>query len=121
MQIYKKKHHDFSKPPELRCSFCGKKQDEVMCLIAGPTVYICNECVDICNEIIAEKRADPPLITAAKGDIAGHIPIEAGSICSFCLKVLPDSKMLMVPERGQLCPACVKATRSALAGIRTDQ
>ena len=36
----------------LRCSFCGKSQTEVKKLIAGPSVYICNECIDICNEII---------------------------------------------------------------------
>ncbi|MCU0238138.1 MAG: ATP-dependent Clp protease ATP-binding subunit ClpX [Pyrinomonadaceae bacterium] len=36
----------------LRCSFCGKSQNEVRKLIAGPSVYICNECIDICNEII---------------------------------------------------------------------
>ncbi len=41
------------KPEEiLRCSFCGKTQNEVKKLIAGPNVYICNECIDICNEII---------------------------------------------------------------------
>ncbi len=36
------------------CSFCGKSQDEVRKLIAGPNVYICNECIDLCNEIIQE-------------------------------------------------------------------
>jgi ATP-dependent Clp protease ATP-binding subunit ClpX len=41
----------------LRCSFCGKNQNEVKKLIAGPTVYICNECVDICNEIMANEFA----------------------------------------------------------------
>jgi ATP-dependent Clp protease ATP-binding subunit ClpX len=41
------------KPEEvLQCSFCGKSQNEVKKLIAGPGVYICNECIDICNEII---------------------------------------------------------------------
>jgi ATP-dependent Clp protease ATP-binding subunit ClpX len=40
---------------ELRCSFCGKGQDEVKKLIAGPTVYICDECVELCNDIIAEE------------------------------------------------------------------
>ncbi len=39
----------------LRCSFCGKNRDEVKKLIAGPTVYICDECVDLCNDIIAEE------------------------------------------------------------------
>ncbi|MEK7871581.1 MAG: ATP-dependent Clp protease ATP-binding subunit ClpX, partial [Nitrospirota bacterium] len=38
----------------LRCSFCGKKRDEIKKLIAGPTVYICNECIDLCNDIIDE-------------------------------------------------------------------
>ena len=42
----------------LRCSFCGKSQDEVKKLIAGPTIYICDECVDLCNEIIAEEYED---------------------------------------------------------------
>ncbi len=40
---------------ELRCSFCGKSQSEVKKLIAGPTVYICDECVELCNDIIAEE------------------------------------------------------------------
>ena len=41
----------------LRCSFCGKSQDEVKRLIAGPTVYICDECIDLCNDIILEEGA----------------------------------------------------------------
>jgi ATP-dependent Clp protease ATP-binding subunit ClpX len=51
----------------LRCSFCGKSQNEVKKLIAGPTVYICNECIDICIEIISDDAqqeaaaARPPL------------------------------------------------------------
>ena len=40
---------------KLVCSFCGKSQDEVRKLIAGPTVYICDECIELCNEIIAEE------------------------------------------------------------------
>ena len=39
----------------LKCSFCGKGQQEVRKLIAGPTVYICDECIDLCNEIIMEE------------------------------------------------------------------
>lgn len=43
------------KEEKLKCSFCGKGHDEVRKLIAGPTVYICDECVELCNEIIAEE------------------------------------------------------------------
>jgi ATP-dependent Clp protease ATP-binding subunit ClpX len=39
----------------LKCSFCGKSQNDVRKLIAGPTVYICDECVELCNDIIAEE------------------------------------------------------------------
>ena len=40
---------------KLTCSFCGKNQDDVRKLIAGPSVYICDECVDLCNDIIDEE------------------------------------------------------------------
>ena len=48
------KHGD-DRGGNLVCSFCGKSQDEVRKLIAGPTVYICDECIDLCNDIIAEE------------------------------------------------------------------
>lgn len=41
----------------LSCSFCSKDQDAVSKLVAGPGVYICNECVDLCNHILAEQPA----------------------------------------------------------------
>ncbi|MGA1874009.1 MAG: ATP-dependent Clp protease ATP-binding subunit ClpX [bacterium] len=44
-----------SKSITLKCSFCGKTQNEVKKLIAGPTVYICDECVELCNDIIEEE------------------------------------------------------------------
>ena len=40
---------------KLTCSFCGKNQEDVKKLIAGPSVYICDECVDLCNDIIEEE------------------------------------------------------------------
>ncbi len=39
----------------LKCSFCGKTQDQVKKLIAGPDVFICDECVELCNEILDEE------------------------------------------------------------------
>lgn len=45
----------------LRCSFCSKSQNDVKKLIAGPTVYICDECVDVCNEIIADDVVTSPI------------------------------------------------------------
>lgn len=45
-------------PRNLRCSFCGKKQNEVKKLIAGPKVYICGECVVLCVAILREEGVD---------------------------------------------------------------
>lgn len=47
-----------SKTPQFRCSFCGKSQEQVRKLIAGPEVYICDECIGLCNEIILEEMDD---------------------------------------------------------------
>ncbi len=58
----------------LSCSFCGKGQHEVRKLIAGPTVFICDECVDLCMDIIKEETKDS---IAAKGDV-----IVPQTICS---------------------------------------
>ena len=44
----------------LKCSFCGKSQKQVRKLIAGPRVYICDECIELCNEIIEEELTEVP-------------------------------------------------------------
>ena len=68
----------------LSCSFCGKGQREVRKLIAGPTVYICDECIKLCNDIIAEEsereenRPAVALARAWKDDRARA----AATICS---------------------------------------
>ena len=49
----------------LYCSFCGKNQNEVKKLIAGPSVFVCDECVELCNDIIREEKQDVPESTEA--------------------------------------------------------
>lgn len=49
------KNDKFSRSSALQCSFCGKTQEEVRKLVAGPNVYICDECVDLCNDILGEE------------------------------------------------------------------
>ena len=58
----------------LKCSFCGKSQKQVQQLIAGPQIYICDECVALCNEIIEERLAEHQ--TAEPSDFALHKPRE---------------------------------------------
>ena len=48
-------------PHPIRCSFCGRGQDEVARLVSGPSVYICSECVKLCNDILeGEIERDQP-------------------------------------------------------------
>jgi ATP-dependent Clp protease ATP-binding subunit ClpX len=54
----------------LFCSFCGKNQNEVRRLIAGPSVYICDECVDLCNDIITEESQAPD-----EQETSGSLPV----------------------------------------------
>ena len=60
----KKKHIE----DKLHCSFCGKEQDSVRRLVAGPGVYICDECIDLCNEIISEETEE------VESPLSGKLP-----------------------------------------------
>jgi ATP-dependent Clp protease ATP-binding subunit ClpX len=53
----------------LYCSFCGKSQHEVKKLIAGPSVFICDECIDLCNDIIRDETSSIESVTGAKSDL----------------------------------------------------
>lgn len=64
------KHDD----DKLKCSFCGKTQDQVKKLIAGPEVYICDECVELCNEILDEEFFDQK---DKEGSVEGENPEKA--------------------------------------------
>src|SRR5260370_25492744 len=53
----------------LYCSFCGKSQHEVRKLIAGPSLFICDECIELCNDIIREETASDKGGKGAKSDL----------------------------------------------------
>ncbi len=67
------KNDKITRPSTLLCSFCGKTQDEVRKLVQGPGVYICDECVDLCNEILIE---DPDLKENSNNENKVLTPIE---------------------------------------------
>ena len=80
------------KPKLLFCSFCGKSQQEVEKLVAGPSVFICNECVDLCNDIVqAPADSDDPLRAA----------------CRLCRQVHGAGQMLRIDAGVFLCQACI--------------
>jgi hypothetical protein len=94
--------HTNSRKDVLSCSFCGKAQDDVQKLIAGPTVFICDECVDVCVKIIAE---DTRLQRSARR--------QTSATCTFCGKIATDA--LSIPDRGILCGDCADAIEEHLS------
>ena len=67
---------DSSSYKVLHCSFCGKSQHEVRKLIAGPSVYVCDECVSLCNEIIHEEASTAKTPTGSSGPAKLPTPME---------------------------------------------
>jgi hypothetical protein len=84
----------------LRCSFCGKKQSEVLKLIAGPTNYICNECVYDCSQAIAEGE---PI-----GAITLVLGKQAEARCSFCGKKPVEVDRVVGNTVAHICIECIK-------------
>ena len=116
-------------PRELfQCSFCQKNQDDVRKLIAGPTVFICDECVQICVDVIANDaagRGDTPEAAEARArdtaermnrDHAVRPGIEPELPswhvrCPLCEMVVPTDDAIPITGRGVLCRPCVLAIR----------
>jgi hypothetical protein len=80
----------------LRCSFCNKGEHDVQKLIAGPEVFICDECVAVCVDIIAGTVRS-----------AG-----AGTLCPICRDVVPFEQIVLLEGGGSLCRACARTIKS---------
>jgi hypothetical protein len=118
--------------PALRCSFCQKTADQVRKLIAGPAVFICDECVGVCNEIIADDermasrlKAEAEVSAAVEPGIASRhvadIPVSSDAIrCSLCRMPTPLEDGIAVPNRGWLCPGCIDAIEASAAERRSE-
>jgi hypothetical protein len=117
----------------LRCSFCNKGQDAVGKLIAGPSVYICDECVQVCNDIIADDKRFSARAQAKQGPQQGQRPISDGAAyvhgpvvavtapavrCALCRMPTPSQDGLLIPNRGVLCPGCLDEIEATIAERR---
>src|SRR5262249_26715225 len=103
----KKMHQD----DVLRCSFCNKDQNDVAKLIAGPTVFICNECVEVCSDIIADDDR-----FSRAGEASGVKQSEEppswprATRCALCHAEIPSGDGIIITgNRGTLCIECVQA------------
>ncbi|MEG0391340.1 MAG: ATP-dependent protease ATP-binding subunit ClpX [Anaerovoracaceae bacterium] len=82
---------------ELKCSFCGRPQSQVKRLVAGPDVYICNECVELCQDIIAEGLQGEPILGEAVDAAPLPTPMEiAASLSEYVIGQDDAKKALAV-------------------------
>src|SRR5438445_10856839 len=89
------------------CSFCGKSQDEVRKLIAGPTVYICDECIDLCNDIIAEE-------VELEGPASPVASLNTPTWCRVCRLPKSAEEVVAVSELGFFgCRLCLDLIHAA--------
>ena len=100
-------------PAVLRCSFCGKSANEVRKLIARPTVSICDQCVEVCNDLIAEdqKSSGTPEDSALQNAAGGGHVVE----CSLCHMPMEVTDGLPVHNRGLVCVGCIGEVQAAIA------
>src|SRR5579875_143985 len=95
----------------LKCSFCGKHQKQVKRLIAGPGVYICNECIEVTGRVIAAGEAAATPLSAVKplGEDA------AAAKCSFCGKRRHQVTGLAAAAGGTICTECLALCHEIIA------
>jgi hypothetical protein len=99
-------------PADPRCSFCRKAQFDAGTLVADPTVYICDECIEICNEILAEDKAqaDGKLVESVH---FGRSRTDGLVRCRLCQVLFQNEECPAFPGRGWLCFGCVDLVRQA--------
>jgi len=100
---------DFTTRKLHRCSFCGKTQDQVRRLVAGPSAFICNECIMLCRDIIDDDMISP--MTAAKNDAPIPLPAEMKAVLdeyvigqeeakrALCVAVYNHYKRINAPKK----------------------
>ena len=87
----------------LTCSFCNKGQNEVVKLIAGPSVHICNECVRTCDEILTKENID-----------GGEAQLETAAgaaeerLCGICMEARETDELIFLPHAAYMCAGCLE-------------
>ena len=87
----------------LTCSFCGKNQNEVGKLIAGPSVHICNECVRTCDEILTLENVE---VTETKLKAAAGVAEER--LCGICMEARETDELIFLPHAAYMCASCLE-------------
>ena len=92
---------------QLACSFCGKDQSEVRKLVAGPSVHICNECIELCRSILVED-----LEGASEGKSPSAPPSRENRLCGICMEERESHELIFLPHAAYMCAGCLEDIQS---------
>lgn len=81
------------------CSFCGKNQQEVRKVIAGPSVHICNECVNLCDEILVKENVK---------EAASAVQSTEERLCGICMEPRETDELIFLPHAAYMCAGCLE-------------
>jgi len=87
----------------LSCTFCGKNQNEVRKLIAGPSVHICDECVHVCDEILTKENVD-----GAEKDLKTAPSPTEERLCGICMEPRETDELIFLPHAAYMCAGCLE-------------
>src|SRR5215468_4769237 len=89
-----------------RCSFCNKPQADVLRLVFGPDVSICNECVEICNDVLSEDKAPPAHQEEPALQVFASPHFGPLVRCRLCRVLYAKEQCAAIQDRGWLCEGC---------------
>jgi hypothetical protein len=92
------------------CSFCGNEQRDVRKLIAGPSVYICDECVKLCCGILAEEteQVKAPMLSSN----GARVEVTEERLCGICMEARETDELIFLPHAAYMCAGCLEDIQS---------
>jgi len=89
------------------CSFCSKRQNEVRKLVAGPAVHICDECIDLCKNILVEDLESSESAAGKSAAMTGE-----HRLCGVCMEERESDELIFLPHAAYMCAGCLEAIQS---------
>jgi hypothetical protein len=86
------------------CSFCGKDESEVLKLIAGPSVHICDECVILCDGIIVKENSGK----VKESESSANADSSAERLCGICMEPRETDELIFLPHAAYMCAGCLE-------------
>ncbi|MGH7795369.1 MAG: ClpX C4-type zinc finger protein, partial [Candidatus Binatia bacterium] len=84
------------------CSFCGKNQGEVRKLIAGPSVHICDECVELCKDIVGQEIDGGEGVKRKRAKSKS----KENRLCGICMEARETDELIFLPHAAYMCAGC---------------